>query len=253
MLLRKLLTKAGVLREDKDAEKRIPAAGEKAVAEETDLSGKAAADGKVGLDAVFKNINQATVLSELPGYEKLCVDKGRFYYRTEEKKEEFHGLQEADVLKRYGLRHEQKITDACSLYRRDDGEAVPMICEDIPAFDSGDREWDSYRAFFLMPEEGKIKGLLICGGYRVARVLEYEDVKYADAGMKKLLLNIGMQCSDTAEKAYQMGVLLQEENMLEEALAQYRKAAELGGAERCAGDCRTENIDDDGQKTGIKE
>ena len=62
-----------------------------------------------------------------------------------------------------------------------------MIYVSVPVFDSGDREFDSYRKLFLIPGEGKITGVMVCGGYRIAKVLTYRNIRPADDKTEKLL------------------------------------------------------------------
>lgn len=57
-----------------------------------------------------------------------------------------------------------------------ENEAYPKVVrltKDIPAFDSGDREYDSWHDLFLaMDRHGCLHGLYATGGYRVAKMID---------------------------------------------------------------------------------
>ena len=86
---------------------------------------------------------------------------------------------------------EQKVSDDLSLYRNRRNEPVLEIYVSILTFDSGDREWDSYRKIYLFRRMGRRCALVIAGGYRIANIYFYLDFVCADSRTKDLLASSG--------------------------------------------------------------
>lgn len=124
-------------------------------------------------------------------YQELYSDDLKFYYRSEKAVDREEGCQEEDVLKDYGLRFDHKFKDDYQIYKKN-GKKVLMIYVSVPTFDSGDREWDSYRKLFLIPQKKTVEGFMIAGGYKVSKIFIYEDMRCADSRTEKILKNAGI-------------------------------------------------------------
>lgn len=73
---------------------------------------------------------------------------------------------------------------------RDDDKNFLYQCEDIPTFDSGDREWDSFKECVIYFDE--VITLISCRyGYKIPRIEIYFDLKAADANFFRWLFYIG--------------------------------------------------------------
>lgn len=138
------------------------------------------------LDPLMKQINESTAIPFPDGYSAFSFGGLDFYYR--EKTD--HGKD----FKEESLRFERAFTDAISIYKNRQNAEILRIYVSIPTFDSGDREWDSYRKLYIAPEAGELRGLLIAGGYRIASVQAYHDLRCADERTKKLLEAAGIIC-----------------------------------------------------------
>ena len=73
---------------------------------------------------------------------------------------------------------------------RDDGKNFLYQCEDVPTFDSGDREWDSSKDTAIYFDE-VITAIECKYGYKIPRIKIYFDLKAADAKFFKWLFYIG--------------------------------------------------------------
>lgn len=142
---------------------------------------------------IYESVSAAEPLPKPQGYLEMKYDDMTFYYRLERNLSNFHGTGDMDAARKYRLDFDHKITDSQSYYRTKDNRAVLMFYVSVPAFDSEDRQWDSYRKLFLIPGAGKIKGVLVAGGYRVAKITEYEDLRCADSKTEKLLKGLGLE------------------------------------------------------------
>ena len=81
------------------------------------------------------NKEKETVIKyEAPeGYEKLYFDDLRFFYASSRSDESFRGSsKEEPIIRKYGL------------------ESAFARCQELPIFDSCDREWGSYKKLFLI-------------------------------------------------------------------------------------------------------
>ena len=74
--------------------------------------------------------------------------------------------------------------DKCDVMIYTDGHypKVVRLSKDIPTFDSGDREYDSWHDLYLAEEKnGNIHAVYCTGGYRIAKIQGYAKVhKYPD-------------------------------------------------------------------------
>jgi len=75
--------------------------------------------------------------------------------------------------------------DSC-IFRDEYGEYTVVTYISIPTFDSGDREWDSYRQEILFYDGKHIHLAVFRGGYKIAGISIYEQLLSADAVLKPL-------------------------------------------------------------------
>ena len=113
------------------------------------------------------------------GYSELRFGDFSFYYR------EKSDMGRQDPMG--ALRYERRATDDIAVYRNQAGERVLRIYLEVPTFDSGDREWDSYRKLYVFPHGNQICGVLVAGGYEIAKVEWYEDLRNADELTDKIM------------------------------------------------------------------
>ena len=93
------------------------------------------------------------------------------------------------------LEFEEEITDTDWVYKGEDGLRVLCFYKAIPTFDSGDREWDSYRKLYIIPDGDKMNAYLVSGGYHIAGVKFYEDIRPLDAETENRLQNTTQKSS----------------------------------------------------------
>ena len=79
-------------------------------------------------------------------------------------------------------------------YVRADGSKALRFTLDIPTFDSGDRESDSWHTLYLMPgkKRGSVDGIYCTGGYRLACAVYCTTLKEAPEGIWRLLRENGV-------------------------------------------------------------
>lgn len=94
------------------------------------------------------------------------------------------------------------IENRIELYRDITGGTVLSLYEDVPTFDSGDREYDSYKYFIVVPHDGFLTGIYLNGGYQLARVCVYEDIHFGDGRTKYILNALGIRDQSTENKIY---------------------------------------------------
>ena len=117
------------------------------------------------------NKEKETVIKyEAPeGYEKLYFDDLRFFYASSRSDESFRGSsKEEPIIRKYGL------------------ESAFARCQELPIFDSCDREWGSYKKHFLINKGGKVQAVELTGGYKIGTLYIYEDVRYADSRTREI-------------------------------------------------------------------
>lgn len=59
---------------------------------------------------------------------------------------------------------------------KSNGEKAYYLHEDVPTFDSSDRDYDSDHVLYLIPKNGMFDGLYVCYGYEVSEVLYYRNI-----------------------------------------------------------------------------
>ena len=133
----------------------------------------------VDMEALSKAVNMKENYQKPDGYSELNFSDMAFYYKrkTEKANPEMMG----------SLRYDRPVMDSIDIYRNQRNEEILRIYVEVPTFDSGDREWDSYRKLYLFRHEGELWGLLVAGGYRIARIDCYEDIRCADSRTEKML------------------------------------------------------------------
>jgi len=117
------------------------------------------------------NKEKETVIKyEAPeGYEELYFDDLTFFYVSSRRDESFRGSsKEEPIIRKYGL------------------ESAFARCQELPIFDSCDREWGSYKKLFLINKGGKVQAVELTGGYKIGTLYIYEDVRYADSRTREI-------------------------------------------------------------------
>ena len=84
------------------------------------------------------------------------------------------------------------------LYQTADGKKALGLFVDIPTFDSGDRQYDSWHALYLMPgrRPGSVDGIYCTGGYRLALGVWCRNLRRAPWSLGKLLKDYGILTYD---------------------------------------------------------
>ena len=115
-------------------------------------------------------VKETVIKYEAPeGYEKLYFDDLRFFYASSRRDESFRGSsKEEPIIRKYGL------------------ESAFARCQELPIFDSCDREWGSYEKLFLINKGGKVQAVKLTGGYKIGTLYIYEDVRYADSRTQEI-------------------------------------------------------------------
>lgn len=117
----------------------------------------------------------------------MTFDGLKFNYRSEDVDYVAHGQQGPCRFQKYGFEHDHNITDTRMIFKNKTGKKALVIHVSVPTFDYGDREWDSFRKLFLIPEAGGMTGFMICGGYKIAKIIAYKDIHCADEKTERLL------------------------------------------------------------------
>lgn len=130
------------------------------------------------------------ILSKLRTHQKMTFDGLKFYYHSQHIDYMAHGVSCPDEFQKYGFEYDRDIGNSRSIYKNKAGEKALVIHVSVPTFDSGDREWDSYRKLFLIPKENEIECYMVCGGYHVAQVVGYKGIYCTDKEIKELLNGI---------------------------------------------------------------
>lgn len=135
------------------------------------------------LKDVYNRIDNVKIYKKPVGYQEMTFHEMKLYYSSE-----------STNLGKFGFArsiddfsYEYDITESLKVFKDKNGRKALMIYVSVPTFDSGDREWDSYRKLFLIPVKGKITGVMVCGGYKIAKILTYKDILCADEKTEKLL------------------------------------------------------------------
>lgn len=131
------------------------------------------------MKVLAEKVNAKRLLDRPAAYSSLSFNGMEFYYRKE--------IRHGKHYEKGTLELDRRITSAMSVYRNEKNEEVLRLYLSVPTFDSGDREWDSYRELCITSKAGGLCGTLIAGGYRVASASTYTDLRPADSRTEKLL------------------------------------------------------------------
>lgn len=138
-------------------------------------------------DKLFKNKFKKTAFLQLSGYSEMTFEDLKFYYRYKSIDYEAHSNQGPCRFEKYGFEYDHDITDNQMIFKNKAGKKALVIYVSVPTFDYGDREWDSYRKLFLIPESDGMVGFMICGGYKIAKIFAYKDIHCVDEKTEKLM------------------------------------------------------------------
>lgn len=81
--------------------------------------------------------------------------------------------------------------DRISEYQDSYGNQVILLIQDIPCFDSGDREYDRYHLLYFFHNAGKVHALYCGEGYRIATLTLFENVRVFNPLLKHYLKSKG--------------------------------------------------------------
>lgn len=109
------------------------------------------------------------------GYQEMYFNQKRFYYQSKRMEKEY-----SEFFDKISEFTQEEWMDAEGILENAKGEKIYWMYASVPTFDSHDREWDSYRKFYLIPEKKEITGVMVSGGSRIANVYIYRDVRWAD-------------------------------------------------------------------------
>lgn len=115
----------------------------------------------------------------------LHFNEAKFFYESVSCEEAFSGKIKTNI---DDFVFQYDIDNSTSVYRDQNGKNVLRLYFSVPTFDEGDREWDSYRKLFIVPYKNGFKGLLVFGGYEIAKIYIYTNLKCADEKTKNLLI-----------------------------------------------------------------
>lgn len=138
-------------------------------------------------DKLFANKLKKSAFLQRGGYSEMTFEGLKFYYRRKSVDYAALSNQGPCQFQKYGFEYDHNITDTWMIFKNKAGKKALVIHVSVPTFDYGDREWDSYRKLFLIPESGSMTGFMICGGYKIAKIFAYQDIHCADKKTKKLL------------------------------------------------------------------
>lgn len=86
----------------------------------------------------------------------------------------------------------KELYENVSIYLDEQNRTVLCIHESIPIFDSGDRQWNSYKEIYLFRENGILTGIYLTGGYHLAAVKKFIKMETTDEKTKQMLDVLGI-------------------------------------------------------------
>lgn len=126
----------------------------------------------------------------------LRFGKWRFHYNSEEVLycSDYDFILDEKIMKPDFYKEELvcKYEEDIAKYRDAQGNEVLVLWESIPTFDSGDRQYDSYKELYLFVKQGKLQALFIKGGYCLGKAVFYPQLTCADSETQKLLQDAGV-------------------------------------------------------------
>ena len=111
-------------------------------------------------------------------YRKLSFDTLTFRYSA--KAAFFQSKTAYDDFTSLNIEYVRDLQRHIYLYQDKNKRAVVGFIKEVLTFDSADREWDSYRGLYIVKEGSTFQGFLVAGGYKIASVSEYKDIKADD-------------------------------------------------------------------------
>lgn len=141
----------------------------------------------VDIKALASKINDSQDYPLKSGYKEMNFGGLKLQYSSEEK-----GTENVERLERMELKYVEDISDNTAIYKDENGLKALRIFQSIPTFDSGDREWDSYRKLYLIPMADGIEGFMVAGGYKIAWVHYYPYIRWGNEKTKKMMENTGV-------------------------------------------------------------
>lgn len=81
-------------------------------------------------------------------------------------------------------------------YQDKNGNLVIQFYTSIPAFDSADREWNSYEKIYLIWYQKHLCGIIERGGYKLSKVSLYTNITYGDTLTEEFMEVMGMKLED---------------------------------------------------------
>ena len=133
----------------------------------------------VDMKELSETVNKKEARQKPDGYSEFNFSNMAFYYNRR--------IENADSEIMGRLTYDRPVTDSIDIYKNSNNEEILRFYVAVPTFDSGDREWDSYRKLYLFHHENELWGLLVAGGYRIAKIECYEDIRCADSKTERML------------------------------------------------------------------
>ena len=92
-----------------------------------------------------------------------------------------------------GYEKDSRCSKENPLLIKSNGEKAYFFHEDIPTFDSADRDYDSDHVLYLIPKNGMFEGLFVCYGYEVSEVYYYPNIIGENEAGKELLKRLSAE------------------------------------------------------------
>lgn len=125
-------------------------------------------------------------------YQNMDFQGLKFQYLHEKNVYHHRDNTKYNQLNQLALEYEREVSDHVSVYKNKEGQRAVVVYQPIPTFDSSDREWNSYRKLYLIPIENGVTGLMVVGGYNIAKIDCYTDIRWNDEKTRKLMIQTGV-------------------------------------------------------------
>lgn len=86
----------------------------------------------------------------------------------------------------------KEVSKDIAVFRDVHGRRFLRVYIDRPTFDSGDREWDSYIWYGIMPHSGDVEVLMVNGGYSIGVIEIYRRLTDGREAIEALLEQSGL-------------------------------------------------------------
>ena len=158
-----------------------------------------AAISKNQLSALMSRVNQVDVYPVPDDVEVIRIGEFRFYCRYKENlklegKDKTSFVFKGETLNSSFFKEKLELDfgkDA-KKYCAKNGDTVIQFYEEVPTFDYGDRESDSYRLFFVVIHDGSLTGIYLRGGYILVQAVFYSEVICGDSKTQCLMEKMGI-------------------------------------------------------------